>query len=72
MEDERKKCGAKLASRFHPIDFSDIPVIPNDDFDPSDVYEYTRDFHGYGDSTILHITFVIDVMVKGGIYMRIA
>ena len=56
MEDEKKKCGDKLASRFHPIDFSDILGFPKDDLDPSDVYEieYTRDFNGDGDSTILH------------------
>ena len=68
MYDERKKCGAKLANRFHPIDFSGILGFPNDDFDPSDVFEYTQDFHGNGDSTILHITFVIDVLVKADIY----
>ena len=62
-----KKCGTKLASRFHPIDFLGIPGFPNDDFDPSDVYEYTQDFHGNGDSTILNITSVIDVLVKAGI-----
>ena len=46
MEDEKKKCGARLARRFRPIDFLDIPSFPNDDFNPSDVFEYTQDFHG--------------------------
>ena len=32
------------------------------------MYEYTRYFHGDGDATILHITSVIDVMVKVGFY----
>ena len=42
--------------------------FPNDYFDPSDVYEYTQDFHGNGDSSILHITSIIDVLVKVNIY----
>ena len=67
MDDERKQPGAKLANRFHPIDFSAILGFHNDDFDPRDVLEYTQDFHGNGDSTILHITFIIDVLVKAGI-----
>ena len=68
MDDERKKCGAKLASRFHPIDFSYIMGFPNDDFDPSYVYGYTKDFHGDDDSTILYVTSVIYVLVKADIY----
>ena len=68
MNDERKKCGAKLACNFLPTDFSGISGFPNNNFDPNDVYEYTQDFHGNGDSAILHITSIIDVLVKGGNY----
>ena len=68
MDDERKEYGSKLANRFHPIDFSSIRGFLNDDFDPSDVFEYTQDFHENDDSTILHITFVIDVLLKVDIY----
>ena len=42
--------------------------FPNDNFDLNDEFEYTQDFHGNGDSTILHITSIINVLLKDGIY----
>ena len=72
MDDERKQSGAKLANRFYPIDFSIILGFPNDDFDPSDVFEYTQDFHGNGDSAILHIISIIDFWSKLAFIMKIA
>jgi hypothetical protein len=56
-----------LADFYAPFDFLGILGFPNEGYDP-DLLDSIGLFHGYHDSTLLHVTSFIEVMADFHIF----